>query len=833
MTNQTGQEKKSVHMDLLDETLHFLGKNKIEINILHIGANDGYTYDDMRGYIREYKWGGLFVEPIPDYFEDLKENCKNDKNHLFENCAISESDGEIEMLYISKKDIEQNDLHVGYRGMSCALPARNGFGSNYQRDKEVKEKYGKTAKIPTLTLNSLIEKHNLNKIDLFICDTEGHDFIVFQQFDFSKFRPKAIHLEWINLTEEERDGVLNKLKINNYIYEFVGENVNAVDKNLWDIVFHTLSDEKKQVKIKSTPPDIRKNSLQEEKPNENSEIKNKNLTVVTGLWDIGRPGRSFDQYLELFSKFLETPVYLFLYIPSSLEEFVWSRRSRSNTIVKILELEDLKQFYGNFWEPTQKIRKDPDWYNQSGWIPDSPQAKCEWYNPIVQSKMSLLHDAKVMNPFNTDYYIWLDAGITNTVYEKYFTECRVLDKINPYLETMLFLSFPYEANNEIHGFKFDAINKYAKQRVKYVCRGGLFGGHKDCLSEANADYWHLLNDSLSQGLMGTEESIFSIMAHLKPSTYRRYSLDDNGLIVKFIQALAEDKVELEKAKPKYNEPLGFYSKSTDKTNLYVLGFNFPEQFKTLIESFEKTPEWLDRPRKILINNSTNESVIKEYEILCKQYNFEHIITGKNLGICGGRQLAAEHFDASDAKYYLFFEDDMLLHTPDKNGYCRNGFRLYVPELYDKIHHIMAREEFDFVKLSFTEVFMDNNLQVSWYNVPQSIRTQFWPEYDKLPTSGLDFNCPRTKFEKINTYKELSYIQGNIYYGNWPMIMNKQGNKKVFLDVKWQFPYEQTWMSYVFQETIKENIKSAVLLASPINHNRMSHYKPEERKENAG
>jgi hypothetical protein len=176
---------------------------------------------------------------------------------------------------------------------------------------------------------------------------------------------------------------------------------------------------------------------------------------------------------------------------------------------------------------------------------------------------------------------------------------------------------------------------------------------------------------------------------------------------------------------------------------------------------------------------------------------------------------------------------MCLHKAKTDAFCRNGFRCYVPELYDKIHHIMAKEAFDYLKLSFTEVYMDNNLQVSWYNVPQEIRTKIWPEYDQLPINGLDFNCPRTEFKNINNFQELSYISGNIYYANWPMIVNKEGNKKMFLDIKWDHPYEQTWMSQIFQDHLDGKYKSAVLLASPINHNRISHYLPEERKENAG
>jgi hypothetical protein len=144
---------------------------------------------------------------------------------------------------------------------------------------------------------------------------------------------------------------------------------------------------------------------------------------------------------------------------------------------------------------------------------------------------------------------------------------------------------------------------------------------------------------------------------------------------------------------------------------------------------------------------------------------------------------------------------------------------------------MLKEEYDFLKLSFTEVYMDNHMQCSWYNVPQFIRTEMWPEYDKLPIQGLDMNCPRTRFNKIDNVDGLTYIDGDVYYANWPMIVGKVGNQKMFLDIDWTHPYEQTWMSHMFQETRKGNIKPAILLASPINHNRISHYSAQDRREN--
>ena len=523
---------------------------------------------------------------------------------------------------------------------------------------------------------------------------------------------------------------------------------------------------------------------------------------------------------------------MILWVPSRLEKFVWDRRSEKNTFVKIYELEDIKNsMFSPFWGNWEKIRNDPSWQNQAGWLPESPQCKDEYYNPIVMSKMPFLHDSTILNPFDTDYFIWLDAGITLTCYENYFYDENILNGLIQHLNPFLFLSYPYEGAPEVHGFKTEAIDRYSGGKLDFVCRGGLFGGHKDFIPQANSEYYHLLDRSLSEGLAGTEESIFSIMAKLSPENYRRYSLDGNGLIIKFMQALAEDSVALEVVESGRRKfvPL-VHDISKVKTNLYFLTFNFPEQLESTIKSMQNHKGFLDHPcEKVIIDNSTSEEAILGNKLICDKYGFDHIKMDGNVGICGGRQFAAEHFHSSDSDFYLFFEDDMTISDPDE-GVCRNGFQKYVPDLYKKLHQIILKEKFDFIKLSFTEVYIDNNFQVSWYNVPQTVRDEVWPHYNELPQTGLDPNCPRTKLGNIESLNGLCYISGEIYYANWPMIVSRAGNKKMFIDTTWAHPYEQTWMSHIFQETQKGEINPAVLLASPVTHDRTSHYAAEERRE---
>lgn len=561
----------------------------------------------------------------------------------------------------------------------------------------------------------------------------------------------------------------------------------------------------------------------------------KDLTIITGLWNIGREERDFEEhYIYNFKKLLETDANMFVFIPKQYESIVWEVRQEHNTQVKVYELEDVKKLYAPFWDKTQEIRTSDEWRNitgEGGWLKTSPQARLEWYNPIVMSKMFLMHEVSIWNPFDTNYFLWVDAGLTNTVYEKYFTENRVFDKIVPYLESFLFLSYPYEAQDEIHGMRYPYMNAIAGEKILHVCRGGLFGGHKEIIHEANSMYYSLVAQTLARHEMGTEESIFTLMSYLQPEKYRRYALDSNGLVVKFIQALLDDTAVLEPIpeKRKAFQPVNL-DVSNVKTSLYMLTFNFPEQVRHTLETYKQHPEWLSKTRKILIDNSTNEEARWENKKICSEYGFEHIITHENLGINRGRFLAAKHFDESDSDYYIFLEDDMGLY-PEGQQYCRNGLRTYVPNLYTKIHKIMKKEQFDFLKLSFTEVYMDNYIQCSWYNVPQVVRNEIWPNYNQLPVTGLDPNCPRTEFNTIDRLEDLLYISGEVYYANWPMIMSKEGNRKVFLDTTWEHPFEQTWMSHIFQETRKGNIRPAVLLASPILHDRIAYYKPEERREN--
>ena len=555
-----------------------------------------------------------------------------------------------------------------------------------------------------------------------------------------------------------------------------------------------------------------------------------NITLVTGLWDIGRGNleegwsRSFEDYIEKFKQLIRVEENMIIFGDAELEKIVFSERERSNTQ---FILRDLNWFKNNeHYQQIQKIRTNPNWYNLSGWLINSTQAKLEMYNPLVMSKMFLLNDAKIMDTFNSEYMFWIDAGITNTVHYGYFTHDKVLDKLSKYIKNFSFVCFPYDAETEIHGFEYNRLNQIANSKVSKVARGGFFGGLKESISQISALYYDLLLTTLNDGHMGTEESIFSVMCYKHSDIINYFEIESNGLMGTFFENLKDDRLIIKSESSTLNTDNDL---DVNNTALYVISFNSPKQFATLIQSMLLYDTcFIAKPTKILLDNSTDESTFDEYVRICAENNFIHI-KKDNLGICGGRQFIAEHADENNFDFYFFFEDDMFLNS-NRGETCKNGFSVYLDNFYNNTLKIIKKNNYDFLKLSFTEFYGDNTTQWAWYNVPQSFRVKNWPDKPNLPISGLDPNAPKTKFKSINSYNGIPFADGEIYYCNWPQIVSKYGNRKMFLTDKWARPFEQTWMSYIYQQTISGNIKPAILLSSPINHNRFEHYSMDLRKE---
>ena len=161
--------------DLIDEFYHqkriekFIKKNKIKIKtFIDVGAFEG-KYTDLILKIQE-KCKVIMIEPQSKYYSLLKEKYKN--NHLIKIMKIGISDKETLLkLKINKHEITStfsqfNDTNK-YLNYKAIL-----FNSN------LKNMTTNSENIEVFPLSLILQKNNLDSIDLIKIDTEGHEYEV-------------------------------------------------------------------------------------------------------------------------------------------------------------------------------------------------------------------------------------------------------------------------------------------------------------------------------------------------------------------------------------------------------------------------------------------------------------------------------------------------------------------------------------------------------------------------------------------------------------------------------------------------------------------------------
>ena len=231
--------------NLISDTLHKIGKEVSNASVVQIGACDGIVYDDTRGFLDLYSWKGVFVEPIPELFEQLKENFK-DRDYKFVNAAITKESGTVTMLNVPESSIanQENGIRECFKGMSSVWPPKNGLGSDDEYDTSIRENFAKKIEVRSLSLEDLFKETDTTEFDIFIVDAEGCDYDIFMQLDLNKYKPKFIRLETCNLTDQERQEINDKLNEHGYMYDEddSDQNVDATLKSFWydTVVRHEL-----------------------------------------------------------------------------------------------------------------------------------------------------------------------------------------------------------------------------------------------------------------------------------------------------------------------------------------------------------------------------------------------------------------------------------------------------------------------------------------------------------------------------------------------------------------------------------------------------------------
>lgn len=164
---------------------------------------------------------GLFVEPVKYYFDKLPE-CRK------ENVAVSNFCGMIDIFYLPEDEIISRNLPDWLKGCSSVNnphPTVLTVLKNYGCPESLIVKES----VPVVTIESLIEKYEITKIETLKIDTEGHDCVILNDYlDTVSITPNEIIFEYNALSvKEEIDEVVKRLESLGYQMSYSHQNCIA------------------------------------------------------------------------------------------------------------------------------------------------------------------------------------------------------------------------------------------------------------------------------------------------------------------------------------------------------------------------------------------------------------------------------------------------------------------------------------------------------------------------------------------------------------------------------------------------------------------------------
>ena len=196
--------------DDIDSIIDSFSRMKKDIYFIQVGANNSIIADPIRTFIIRDGWSGILVEPLKHIFDNLVENYRGKDNLIFENVAISDKDETRDLWYLKKTD---DPMPPWYEGLGSFLPE-----VVLKSSKNIPNiaKYMTKEQVKCVTLETLIKKNNVKKIDVFTVDTEGYDFHIIKQIDFERFKPSIILYENKHLKDDEKKQCKKHLRKNGY-----------------------------------------------------------------------------------------------------------------------------------------------------------------------------------------------------------------------------------------------------------------------------------------------------------------------------------------------------------------------------------------------------------------------------------------------------------------------------------------------------------------------------------------------------------------------------------------------------------------------------------------
>jgi FkbM family methyltransferase len=167
---------------LLHERLERVGPGFF---FLQIGANDGVSFDWLYEFVTANRVKGVVVEPLRDYFAELRHNYRDHPQVVPVNVAIHRTAREVDIYRVDPK---AKGLPSWTKGIASLDPHHHQKSGTASENIVVE-------RVPCITMEELFAQQAITHVDYLQIDTEGYDAEILDMIDYRVIKPSIMKFE--------------------------------------------------------------------------------------------------------------------------------------------------------------------------------------------------------------------------------------------------------------------------------------------------------------------------------------------------------------------------------------------------------------------------------------------------------------------------------------------------------------------------------------------------------------------------------------------------------------------------------------------------------------
>jgi hypothetical protein len=231
-----------------------------------------------------------------------------------------------------------------------------------------------------------------------------------------------------------------------------------------------------------------------------------NPTIVTALFDIGRDKWdnyeiSYNTYMMWMKNILYFDTNMVIYMEEKFKNFIIEQRkvvdpNLEKTIIKIDVLENLNS-YKLFYHETKTLMESDEFKSRLHF--NVPEMTKPLYNIIIFNKLYFIKKSIDDKDFNSDMFIWCDAGVLRDFDAKIKKGFPNVEKINNGFSDKITF-FSHQENFTIDDKPFHLVSQF-----RYIHGGCILVPNNEKINKLIFVFNNFIRENLKKGYVGSEE----------------------------------------------------------------------------------------------------------------------------------------------------------------------------------------------------------------------------------------------------------------------------------------------------------------------------------------